>query len=510
MANPEKPIRVVGRYSIFEPFAAGGMATVHLGHMAGSAGFSRVVAIKRMKPELVHDTNFATMFQDEASLAARVNHPNVVTTLDVIRDEGELMIVMEYVRGLGLREIMESAFDGRLSIPLDVALGIMGGVLEGLHAAHGARGDDGQLLGLVHRDISPHNILVGRDGIAKILDFGVAKAVSKLHVTATHEVRGKLSYLSPERILQKPVDLRCDVFSSGVVLWEMLANRKRYEGENVGQIVDAIMTTDPPSLSTERPEVPASLDRVVRIATARSPHDRYPSAEAMLTDLERVGTFATKRAIASWLSEIAGDLLSESEDKTRAIRAQQARVSSASAPVEDTFVGAADLDDEPKTTRLDLSTTSASGQHPLPELARQLPPVPQPTPSAPQQAAPQQGAPPQVAPLPALSQAAPLQAAPQRPVPQPSPSGSYGTLSDATEILKTTKINRADYVFVPEERTVRMRDGQNAYPAQFPTVVTRRLGKEPTDPMTKVGLVFVFIAVALAVLALMLLVLRGC
>jgi eukaryotic-like serine/threonine-protein kinase len=341
MANLLQPLRVVGRYSIYQPFASGGMATVHLAHMAGSAGFSRVVAVKRMKQEFVHDSSFATMFQDEATLAARVLHPNVVATLDVVRDQGELMIVMEYVRGIALRQLMEGAFNGAYRIPVDIALTIIGGVLEGLHAAHTVRGDDGKLLGLVHRDISPPNILVGRDGVPKIVDFGIAKAFSKLHVTATHEVRGKLSYLPPERILQRPSDHRVDIFACGVVLWEMLAGRKRYVGANVGEVVNAILTTDPPLLHSLRPDVSSELDRVLLRATAREPEARYGTAEAMLADLERVGSFASKRALALWLSDVAATVLGEHEDLTRKIRAQHREVEEESgAPLgfEPTFV----------------------------------------------------------------------------------------------------------------------------------------------------------------------------
>jgi serine/threonine-protein kinase len=308
---------------MYQPFASGGMATVHLAHVAGSAGFSRVVAIKRMKPELAHDHEFATMFHDEASLAARVVHPNVVATLDVIRDEGELMIVMEYVRGLSLKELLERAFAGEISIPLDVALSIMGGALEGLHAAHRVRGDDGQLLGLVHRDVSPHNVMVGRDGISRIMDFGVAKAVSKLHVTATHEVRGKLSYLPPERILHRPADLRVDVYPAGVVLWEILANRKRFAATTVGEVVDDILNSDPTPLSVENPRIPKALDAILARAMARDPDRRYPSAEAMLVDLEGLGAFASKRAVAAWLNDVASEPLSAHEDLTMAIRAQE-------------------------------------------------------------------------------------------------------------------------------------------------------------------------------------------
>ncbi len=320
MTKP-KPWKVVGRYTLFEPFATGGMATVHLAHIAGDAGFSRVVAAKRMKPELLGDTSFVSMFQDEAQLASRVVHPNVVPILDVVRDDDELVIVMEYVRGTTLRDLLDLLAAENVSMPVDIAVSIIGGVLEGLNAAHGARGDDGWLLGLVHRDVSPQNILIGVDGIPRLVDFGVAKAVTKLHVTAAHEVRGKLRYMAPERVLSHPSDLRVDVYSAGIVLWEMLANRRRYTGDDLSTVMDEVLKTDPPRLRRERPGVPAAVDQVIARATARMADARYASAEAMLSDLEAAATFASKRAVATWLARAAEPILSRHEDVTRAIRA---------------------------------------------------------------------------------------------------------------------------------------------------------------------------------------------
>lgn len=333
MTTPN-PLKIVGRYTLFEPFATGGMATVHLAHVAGSAGFSRVVAAKRMKPEYLGDTAFVNMFHDEARLASRVSHPNVVPILDVVRDDDELVIVMEYVRGTSLRELLDLLEEEQTPMPVDIAASIVGGVLEGLHAAHGARGDDGWLLGLVHRDVSPQNILVGVDGVPRLVDFGVAKAVTKLHVTAEHEVRGKLRYMAPERVLQHPADLRVDVYSAGIVLWEMLANRRRYFGDDISKVVDEVLKTDPPKLAGERDGLSAALDHVVARATARMADARYTSTEAMLSDLEAAIPFASKRGIATWLARVAEPILTRHEDVTKAIRAR-AMASSDAPPVGD-------------------------------------------------------------------------------------------------------------------------------------------------------------------------------
>jgi serine/threonine protein kinase len=367
MPPPEAAIRLVGRYRMFGELASGGMATVHLGHMTGEAGFSRVVAIKRMKPEVARQAEFVQMFRDEAQIAARVLHANVVTTIDVVSDGDELLIVMEYVRGLALKQLMELSFDRDQQIPVEIALSVIGGALEGLHAAHNVRGDHGEPLDLIHRDISPHNILVGRDGLAKIVDFGVAKAASRMHQTAANEVKGKLTYMAPERITRKAVDRRVDIFSMGVVLWEVLAGRKRYEGASVEEIASKLLTTDAPPIATERSDVPAALDRVIRRATARSPDERYATAEAMLTDLERSGDFASKRAVSAWVEETGRGPLEEHEELTRDLRAQLANEPAAAEEDCVTLIDKPSFDGKPevglKTTPMRLAAVSHGTRH---------------------------------------------------------------------------------------------------------------------------------------------------
>src|SRR5262245_25807707 len=166
---------IVGRYALFEPIAAGGMATVHLGRARGAAGFLRTVAIKRLHEGIAKNPNFVAMMLDEARLSARVRHPNVVSTVDVVNENGELFIVMEYVHGDSLSRLMKVAHARAERIPLGIAASIAVGTLHGLHAAHEARSDRGEPLGIIHRDVSPQNILVGIDGVARVADFGVAK-----------------------------------------------------------------------------------------------------------------------------------------------------------------------------------------------------------------------------------------------------------------------------------------------------------------------------------------------
>src|SRR6478736_1694730 len=177
------PSRVAGRYALYGEIAAGGMATVHIGRLLGPVGFARTVAIKRLHPHYAKDPEFVSMFLDEARLAARIRHPNVVPTLDVVALDGELFLVMEYVQGESFARLVREARRARLDVPPEVISAIVVGALNGLHAAHEATSERGEPLNIVHRDVTPQNILVGSDGVARLLDFGVAKAAGSLHAT---------------------------------------------------------------------------------------------------------------------------------------------------------------------------------------------------------------------------------------------------------------------------------------------------------------------------------------
>ena len=184
--------RIIGRYVLYDEMAAGGMATVHYGRLLGPVGFSRTVAIKRLRPQFARDQEFVAMFVDEARLAARIRHPNVVPTLDVVATDGELYLVMDYVQGESLSRLLRAS-RAKGSIPTDVVSAIFCGALHGLHAAHEATDEHGKPLGLVHRDVSPQNILVGVEGIPRVLDFGVAMAAGRAQATGQGRIKGKLS-----------------------------------------------------------------------------------------------------------------------------------------------------------------------------------------------------------------------------------------------------------------------------------------------------------------------------
>src|SRR5580700_11191148 len=226
----------VGRYALHHEIASGGMATVHIGRLLGPVGFARTVAIKRLHPHLARNPEFVAMFLDEARLAARIRHPNVVSTLDVVATEGELFVVMEYVPGDSLARLLFAAKERSERVPLSVAASIMVDMLHGLHAAHEASDERGQPLNLVHRDVSPHNVLVGTDGAAHLIDFGVAKATGRAQVTREGQLKGKLAYMAPEQLGGSPVDRRADVFGASVVLWEMLTGQRLFDGADEGEI----------------------------------------------------------------------------------------------------------------------------------------------------------------------------------------------------------------------------------------------------------------------------------
>ena len=320
-------IRVVGRYALHGPIAAGGMATVHFGRLLGPVGFSRTVAIKRLHAQYAADPEFVAMFLDEARLAARIRHPNVVPTLDVVAIEGELFLVMEYVAGESLAKLTRN--QGRRPT-VRIISSVMAGTLHGLHAAHEATDERGQPLGIVHRDVSPQNILVGTDGIPKILDFGVAKAAGRTQHTREGQIKGKLSYMPPEQLRGGNVTRAADVYAAGIVLWEVITGQRLFGGDNEGVVITRILEgrVIPPSrvlgadmkttLSDRAMRDLEALDRVVMRALNMNPDERYATAQEMAVELERTVQPATAFEVSEWVQAVARDVLS-----TRAARVSE-------------------------------------------------------------------------------------------------------------------------------------------------------------------------------------------
>jgi eukaryotic-like serine/threonine-protein kinase len=317
----EQNVRVVGRYALYNAIAAGGMATVHLGRLLGPVGFSRTVAIKRLHAQFATDPEFVSMFLDEARLAARIRHPNVVPTLDVVATQGELFLVMEYVPGESVARLSRALRERQQTIPLRILSTVIAGLLHGLHAAHEAKDERGHPLGIVHRDVSPQNVLVGTDGVPRVLDFGVAKAAGRMQTTKEGQIKGKLSYMPPEQLRGAAVSRQTDIYAAGVMLWELVTGQRLFSGDNEGAIVAKVLDgrVDPPSrvlfasrkqtLTDHAMRQLEGLDATILRALKMKPEERFSTAREMAVEIERKCPPATASEVADWLESVAAQVL---------------------------------------------------------------------------------------------------------------------------------------------------------------------------------------------------------
>jgi eukaryotic-like serine/threonine-protein kinase len=274
------------RYRVLKRLASGGMAEVFVAESAGIEGFRKQVAIKRVLPQLSKKQQFIEMFLDEARLSAHLSHSNVVSVFDIGVGDGTYFIVMEYVDGADLKAVMDHTKKTGRHIPVEAAVFTATRICQGLAYAHELK-SDGKHLQIIHRDITPANVLITRYGEVKIVDFGLAKASSQLAASDAGVIKGKFGYLAPETVLEKPVDQRVDVFAMGIILWEMLAGRRLFLGDTDFATVRAVRDAVIPPLRQINRAVPAELDEIVRHALARDPEARYPSARALCKDLTR-------------------------------------------------------------------------------------------------------------------------------------------------------------------------------------------------------------------------------
>jgi serine/threonine-protein kinase len=320
------PVRI-GRYALHDEIASGGMGTVHLGRLVGAAGFSRIVAIKRLNPMLAKDPEFLAMFLDEARLAGRVRHPNVVPTFDVVTAGGEVLLVMEYVHGESLSRLLRLTAQRGSRVTPATASAVMSGVLYGLHAAHEASDERGEPLGLVHRDVSPQNVLVGADGAARVVDFGVAKATGRIQTTREGRVKGKLGYMPPEQLHGQTLDRRADVYAAGVVLWEILTGERLFRGENEANTVTKVLHDhiEPPSARVAG--LPAALDALVLRALSRERADRFSTAREMGGALLDACPPAPPHSVGEWVEACAFDILAQRAARVAELESQSSSVS---------------------------------------------------------------------------------------------------------------------------------------------------------------------------------------
>src|SRR5678809_682194 len=233
-------VRTIGRYELHAQLASGGMASVYLGRLIGAAGFAKCVAIKRLHPHLAEDPDFVTAILEEARLAERVKHPNVVATIDVVAEAEGLLLVMEYVHGQTLARLLRSANEAKLPCPPAIAARMLHDVLLGLHAAHNAVDATGRPLCIIHRDVSPQNVIVGADGVTRLVDFGVAKAFGSIGHTREGHLKGKVPYMAPEILRFEQPSPQTDIWAAAVVLWETRCARRLFKGESEIQLWGAV------------------------------------------------------------------------------------------------------------------------------------------------------------------------------------------------------------------------------------------------------------------------------
>jgi hypothetical protein len=276
-----------GSYELFECLGRGGMATVHRAKQTGIEGFERPVALKRMLPWLTSDPEFVKSFVREARLAAQLRHTNIAQTYDLGKVDGVYFIAMEMIAGRDLREILRQAHNTVGPVPVPIAIHVLFQMCDALDYAHNFRDEQGRALGLVHRDISPANVIVGEDGCAKLVDFGVAKGSTATLATMSGMLKGKFAYMAPE-MLQGQVDARCDLFAVGVVAWELLTAKPLFAGGDDMEILQRVTTWDPPPPSSINPMVPRELDAWVQMALNKNAARRFQSAAQMRAGLELV------------------------------------------------------------------------------------------------------------------------------------------------------------------------------------------------------------------------------
>jgi len=316
-----QPIRDIGRYRVYDEIASGGMATVSFGRLLGPVGFARTVAIKQLHAQFAKDPEFVSMFLDEARLAARIHHPNVVATLDVVASKNELVLVMDYIHGEALGRLIRASAG---PIPAKITAGIICGALHGLHAAHEARSEGGEPLGIVHRDISPQNILVGVDGVPRVLDFGVAKAANRLQTTQEGHLKGKIRYMSPEQVQGHEVNRLTDLYAMAVVLFEMVTARSLFPRGEPAAIVHEILNGQIPRPSSINPAVPPELDAIILRGLSRDPNARFRDAREMALELEEHIGLATSSQISTWVQELVRATLDSRAAMVSAIESSSA------------------------------------------------------------------------------------------------------------------------------------------------------------------------------------------
>lgn len=311
-----KPGESIGPYQVIRKLGEGGMAALFLARAQGHSGFERHVAVKVVHTRIAQDPRFRGMFLDEATICARIRHPNVVSVEDLGEDEGVQYLVMEYVHGASLLGVMQRLALSRRRMRPELAVRVCVEIAEGLHAAHSTMGDDGAPLGVVHRDVTPENVLCSYTGQVRIIDFGIAKARDRVSdSTAGGVIKGKFAYMSPEQARGRPIDQRTDIYALGVVLWELLTMRRCFKGR--ADLVLLAKVRDPTVVppSQYAPQIPKALDEAVMAALSADPDDRPENAQVfadLLTEAMPESVAMNSKKLADLLTVLFPDELMES------------------------------------------------------------------------------------------------------------------------------------------------------------------------------------------------------
>ena len=306
MSTLKKPVPF-GKYYLLERINVGGMAEVFKAKTFGVEGFERLLAVKRILPNIAEDEEFITMFIDEAKIAVQLQHANIAQIFDLGKVEDSYFIALEYVNGRDLRSIFDRMRSRGEALPIALACHVMMQVCEGLDYAHNKRDGQGRELHLIHRDISPQNVLIGYDGEVKLIDFGIAKAAGKASTTQAGILKGKFGYMSPEQVRGLPIDKRSDIFAVGIVLYELLTGERLFVGETDFSTLEKVRNVEIVPPSSYNKKIPQELERLMMKALARDPEDRYSNAIDLHDDLQSflysIGEFYSRKDLAGWMKK---------------------------------------------------------------------------------------------------------------------------------------------------------------------------------------------------------------
>jgi len=358
-----------GKYDLLALLATGGMAEIWLARVSGMAGFEKLVVIKRLLDKLAIDNDYVEMFLDEARINARLTHSNIVQVLELGQVEGKYFMAMEFVPGLSVSQVGKRATKMLGDVPQEVACGIIAQACSGLHYAHDKTMPDGAPLNIIHRDVSPQNLILTYEGLVKVLDFGIAKADQRQSQTRTGLVKGKFSYMSPEQCLGNALDRRSDVFALGIVLFELCTSRRLFKRRSTYETYTAITKADVPPPRKLNPKVHEAVEVVILRALALKPEDRFATADAMQDALEDAMRKAGLRGSATDLAKFMNETFAAEDAEQRRLiaQAQRGELGNADEAVQVSPVAAAAAAEAASNYAVDNERTSVDLLPPLAE-----------------------------------------------------------------------------------------------------------------------------------------------